>query len=102
MARLLPIIITRHAINELGFFTMPCIPGGSYTQTLKEDREAVLLADRLGYCEAYIGEHVTTCANRSLRADFYRSVAHDKQINRQRHGQPCRQPSRLVVRMSRC
>ena len=42
---------------KLGFFTMPMHPPGrDYTQTLKEDREAVLLADRLGYCEAFIGE----------------------------------------------
>jgi alkanesulfonate monooxygenase SsuD/methylene tetrahydromethanopterin reductase-like flavin-dependent oxidoreductase (luciferase family) len=39
-----------------GFFTMPMHPPGrDYTQTLKEDREAVLLADRLGYSEAYFG-----------------------------------------------
>lgn len=45
---------------KLGFFTMPMHPPGrDYTQTLKEDREAVLLADRLGYCEAFIGEHIT-------------------------------------------
>ena len=31
-------------------------------QTLAEDREAILLADRLGYCEAYVGEHVTDLA----------------------------------------
>ena len=28
-------------------------------QTLQEDREAILLADRLGYCEAFVGEHIT-------------------------------------------
>jgi alkanesulfonate monooxygenase SsuD/methylene tetrahydromethanopterin reductase-like flavin-dependent oxidoreductase (luciferase family) len=28
-------------------------------ETLREDREAILLAERLGYCEAYVGEHVT-------------------------------------------
>jgi len=45
---------------KLGFFTMPMHPPGrSHTQTLKEDREAVILADRLGFCEALIGEHVT-------------------------------------------
>ncbi len=44
---------------KLGFFTMPMHPPGrDYTQTLKEDREAVLLADALGYAEAYIGEHI--------------------------------------------
>lgn len=45
---------------KLGYFTMPLHPPGrDYTQTLKEDREAILLADRLGYCEAFVGEHVT-------------------------------------------
>lgn len=45
---------------KLGFFTMPIHPPGrDLTQTLKEDREAVILADRLGYSDALIGEHVT-------------------------------------------
>lgn len=30
-----------------------------YTKVLKEDREAVILADKLGFKEAYIGEHVS-------------------------------------------
>ena len=34
---------------KLGFFTMPMHPPErNYTQTLKEDRAAVLLADALG------------------------------------------------------
>jgi alkanesulfonate monooxygenase SsuD/methylene tetrahydromethanopterin reductase-like flavin-dependent oxidoreductase (luciferase family) len=45
---------------KLGFFTMPMHPPGrNLTETLKEDRAAVILADRLDYCEALIGEHVT-------------------------------------------
>ncbi|MSQ53352.1 MAG: LLM class flavin-dependent oxidoreductase [Betaproteobacteria bacterium] len=45
---------------KLGFFTMPVHPlGRDYAQTLAEDREAFLLADRLGYTEAYCGEHLT-------------------------------------------
>ena len=45
---------------KLGFFTMPVHPPGrSYAQTLKEDREAFILADRLGYTEGYCGEHLT-------------------------------------------
>jgi len=68
---------------KLGFFTMPLHPPGrNYTQTLKEDREAVLLADRLGYCEAFIGEHVTdVCESIPSCLTFIASVAHDtKQI----------------------
>ena len=45
---------------NLGFFTMPVHPQGrNYAETLKEDREAFILADRLGYTEAYCGEHLT-------------------------------------------
>ena len=45
---------------NLGFFTMPVHPPGrNYAQTLKEDREAFILADRLGYTEGYCGEHLT-------------------------------------------
>ncbi len=45
---------------HLGFFTMPIHPlGRSVTETLKEDRELALVADRLGFTEGYFGEHVT-------------------------------------------
>ena len=45
---------------ELGFFTMPLHPADRpLTETLHEDREAFILADELGFSEAYMGEHVT-------------------------------------------
>jgi alkanesulfonate monooxygenase SsuD/methylene tetrahydromethanopterin reductase-like flavin-dependent oxidoreductase (luciferase family) len=45
---------------DLSFFTMPVHPlDRNYTETLKEDREAIILADRLGYKDAFVGEHVT-------------------------------------------
>lgn len=45
---------------KLGFFTMPLHPvDRPLTETLNEDREAFILADELGYSEAYMGEHVT-------------------------------------------
>jgi alkanesulfonate monooxygenase SsuD/methylene tetrahydromethanopterin reductase-like flavin-dependent oxidoreductase (luciferase family) len=48
---------------KLGFFTMPIHPlGRDWRETLKEDQEAFLLADSLGYSEAYVGEHVTDLA----------------------------------------
>ena len=64
---------------KVGFFTMPMHPPGrNYTETLKEDREAVLLADRLGYSEAYIGEHVTdVCESIPSCLTFIASLAHD-------------------------
>ena len=45
---------------RLGFFTMPLHPRHrNPTQTLKEDREAIILADRLGFHDAFVGEHLT-------------------------------------------
>jgi alkanesulfonate monooxygenase SsuD/methylene tetrahydromethanopterin reductase-like flavin-dependent oxidoreductase (luciferase family) len=45
---------------KLGFFTMPMHPiDKDWRLCLKEDREAFLLADELGFCEAYVGEHTT-------------------------------------------
>jgi len=45
---------------KLGFFTMPIHPlTKDWRQSLREDREAFLLADELGFSEAYVGEHVT-------------------------------------------
>ena len=48
---------------KLGYFTMPLHPPGrDWRQTLAEDREAILLAERLGFEEAFVGEHVTDTA----------------------------------------
>ena len=48
---------------KLGMFMMPLHrPSRSSWETLAEDREAFLLADRLGYCEGYVGEHITDLA----------------------------------------
>lgn len=45
---------------KLGFFTMPIHPlDKDWRQSLAEDRDAFLLADELGFTEAYVGEHVT-------------------------------------------
>ena len=45
---------------DLGFFTMPIHPlDKDWRLSLQEDREAFLLADELGFTEAYVGEHVT-------------------------------------------
>jgi alkanesulfonate monooxygenase SsuD/methylene tetrahydromethanopterin reductase-like flavin-dependent oxidoreductase (luciferase family) len=45
---------------KLGFFTMPIHPlGKDWRQSLREDREAFILADELGFTEAYAGEHAT-------------------------------------------
>ena len=64
---------------KLGYFTMPLHPPQrAYVETLKEDREAILLADRLGYCEAFVGEHVTDVAESITScAAFLASLAHE-------------------------
>lgn len=64
---------------KLGTFMMPLHPPGrNPTDTLAEDREAILLADRLGLCEAFVGEHVTDLAeNVTSCLMFLASLAHD-------------------------
>jgi alkanesulfonate monooxygenase SsuD/methylene tetrahydromethanopterin reductase-like flavin-dependent oxidoreductase (luciferase family) len=63
---------------KLSTFMMPLHPPGRRAaETLAEDREAILLADRLGYAEAYVGEHVTDLAeNVTSCLMFLASVAH--------------------------
>ena len=45
---------------RLGYFTMPMHPyQRPWAETLQEDRQLVMLADKLGYYDAFIGEHLT-------------------------------------------
>jgi alkanesulfonate monooxygenase SsuD/methylene tetrahydromethanopterin reductase-like flavin-dependent oxidoreductase (luciferase family) len=45
---------------RLGYFTMPVHPAHRPpAETLDEDREAIILADQLGFYDAFIGEHLT-------------------------------------------
>src|ERR1700704_6262118 len=45
---------------RLGYFTMPVTPmHRNWVETLKEDREAIILADKLGFYDAFMGEHLT-------------------------------------------
>lgn len=64
---------------KLGTFMMPLHPPGrNIAETLAEDREAVLLADKLGYCEAFVGEHVTDAAETVTSSMmFLASLAHE-------------------------
>ena len=46
---------------NLGYFTMPLHPPGSnVTKTMDDDLEQLVALDKLGYKEAWIGEHFTT------------------------------------------
>src|SRR3989449_1547743 len=64
---------------RLGTFMMPLHPPKRQPhETYIEDREAILLADRLGYVEALVGEHVTDLAeNVTSCMMFLASLAHD-------------------------
>ena len=50
---------------RLGYFTMPVHPmHRDWAQTLQEDRQAIILADQLGFYDAFMGEHLTdACEN---------------------------------------
>jgi alkanesulfonate monooxygenase SsuD/methylene tetrahydromethanopterin reductase-like flavin-dependent oxidoreductase (luciferase family) len=63
---------------QLGFFTMPIHPlGKDWRQSLREDREAFILADELGFNEGYVGEHATDRAeNITSCAMFIATLAH--------------------------
>jgi alkanesulfonate monooxygenase SsuD/methylene tetrahydromethanopterin reductase-like flavin-dependent oxidoreductase (luciferase family) len=44
---------------RLGFFTMPMHPPHrNWVETLKEDRQSFILADKLGFHDAFCGEHI--------------------------------------------
>ena len=48
---------------KLGFFTQPVHPiTRDYREILREDQDAIILADELGYCDAFVGEHMTDLA----------------------------------------
>jgi alkanesulfonate monooxygenase SsuD/methylene tetrahydromethanopterin reductase-like flavin-dependent oxidoreductase (luciferase family) len=64
---------------RLGYFTMPVHPmHRPWHETLQEDREAVILADRLGFHDAFIGEHLTDkCENITSSMLFLASLVSD-------------------------
>jgi alkanesulfonate monooxygenase SsuD/methylene tetrahydromethanopterin reductase-like flavin-dependent oxidoreductase (luciferase family) len=46
---------------RLGYFTMPLHPPGSdHAKTLADDLAQIVALDRLGYAEAWVGEHLTS------------------------------------------
>jgi len=68
---------------RLGYFTMPVHPMHRvWSETLKEDREAIILADRLGFHDAFMGEHLTdACENITNSMMFQASlIPETKQI----------------------
>src|ERR1051326_2523825 len=63
---------------RLGYFTMPVHPmHRNWTETLKEDREAIILADKLGFASAFVGEHLTdACENVPNSITFLATLIH--------------------------
>ncbi len=59
-----------------GYFTMPVHPASRpWHETLEEDRQIVILADKLGFHDAFIGEHLTDkCENITNSMIFLASV----------------------------
>jgi alkanesulfonate monooxygenase SsuD/methylene tetrahydromethanopterin reductase-like flavin-dependent oxidoreductase (luciferase family) len=50
---------------QLGMFTMPFHhPSRDYSAILEEDQEAIVLADQLGFSEAFVGEHFSSWSER--------------------------------------
>ena len=64
---------------RLGYFAMPMHPPNRpWTATLEEDRQAVILADQLGFHDAFIGEHLTDrYENITNSMVFLASLIHD-------------------------
>ncbi len=68
---------------RLGYFTMPVHPmHRDWSQTLREDREAIILADELGFYDAFVGEHLTdACETVTNSMIFQATLVHaTKQI----------------------
>src|SRR5579859_468953 len=63
---------------QLGVFAMPFHhPDRDYATILDEDREAVILADRLGFSEFFMGEHLSSWSERvTSPLMFLASVIH--------------------------
>ena len=59
-----------------GYFTMPVhLAERPWHETLAEDRDIVILADKLGFHDAFIGEHLTDqCENITNSLIFLASV----------------------------
>jgi len=68
---------------KLGMFTMPFHhPDRDYRAILAEDQEAIVLADRLGFTEAFVGEHFSSWSERitSPLMFFATVISRTKQI----------------------
>ena len=73
---------------RLGYFTMPVHPlNRDYPTTLQEDRETIILCDKLGFHDAFVGEHLTDSAetitnSMMFQATLIHATKNIKQIGR--------------------
>ena len=68
---------------RLGYFTMPVHPlERPWAETLQEDREAIILADKLGFYDAFMGEHLTDKAENITSSMMFNAslISDTKQI----------------------
>ena len=57
---------------KVGYFTMPLHPPGSdFTKTVEDDLQQIVTLDRLGYSEAWIGEHFTFAWENIVSPDLF-------------------------------
>ena len=63
---------------RLGYCTVPVHPmHRDWSQTPRKDREAIILADKLGFHDAFVGEHLTdTCENVTNSVLFLATLIH--------------------------
>lgn len=68
---------------KIGYFTMPLHPAGSnLNETLKHDLEQIKFLDRIGFSEAWIGEHFTAGWENIPAPDIFiaNALAHTSKI----------------------
>ena len=90
---------------DIGFFTMPIHPvGRSIAETLQEDRELALVADRLGFTEGFYGEHATDAAETITSSlMFVASLIHSTQTIKLGTGTvnlPCYHPAMVAAQVA--
>ena len=90
---------------DLSFFTMPLHPVGKpISQCIKEDREAFILADKLGFKEGYCGEHTTDLAeNITSTVAFMASIAyetHNRRLGTGTVNLPNSHPARVAAEVA--
>jgi len=90
---------------QLGFFTMPIHPlDKDWRASLREDREAFILAGELGFTEAYCGEHSTDAAENITSSAMFLATLVD-QVKQMRLGtgtvnMPNSHPARIAAEIA--